>query len=154
YSGSRFTTTVQELAAGDTATFTIIGYLNVVNPKAKTFEDGVRISSFYGDNNLENNVVTASVPITTDSDPGADLLITTATPGPGVLNHNLTYKVRAFNLGPDPASSAYIGNILPDQATFGSASSDKGTVNVNGKYINVSDVSLGVGESATLTLNV
>jgi uncharacterized repeat protein (TIGR01451 family) len=93
---------------------------------------------------LANNSASAAISVS----PAADLAVGfVGVPGAIVLGNNVTYTVRATNLGPSTASSVLISQTLPTNAIFIIASSDLGTVSHTGNQ-----VSCDLG-STTLPLN-
>ena len=79
----------------------------------------------------------------------ADLALTkTADRTTVKIGQNITFTITVTNLGPAVATNVYFGDSLPDPLNFVSASCTKGPTSGGACAVD----SLGVGESATITL--
>ena len=79
----------------------------------------------------------------------ADLALTKTADRTNVkIGQNITFTITVTNLGPAIATNVYFGDSLPDPLNFVSASCTKGPTSGGACAVD----SLGVGESATITL--
>jgi uncharacterized repeat protein (TIGR01451 family) len=89
------------------------------------------------------------VPSASAEGPGADLALSKTADRKNVkIGENITFTITVTNLGPDAATGIYFGDSIPDPLNFVSASCDKGPTFGGACAVD----SLGVGESATITI--
>ena len=97
-----------------------------------------------------------SVPATLNvvSPTSADLSLTkTASPNPGQVGVNLSYRITATNNGPGAATNVVVTDTLPPGVTFVSATTTQGGCNGSGP-VNCNLGGLAVGSSAIVTIVV
>jgi uncharacterized delta-60 repeat protein/uncharacterized repeat protein (TIGR01451 family) len=86
---------------------------------------------------------------------GPDLLTTVTGPAENVIvGQQFSYTVTVLNRGPDVASNVVVTDTVPAGLTYVSSSTTKGTVGESGGVVTANIGSLGVNESATVTLTV
>ena len=139
------------LAAGASATVTLVAKVGTTTPDRTVIRNTARVSSTTADPNTVNNAASALV---TAVKPGADLAITkTGSPNPVQLGSNLTYTLTVTNVGPAAASSVTVTDTLPTGTSFVSCVSNGGGVcGGSGKTRTISFGSLAAGASASVTL--
>jgi uncharacterized repeat protein (TIGR01451 family) len=113
------TATTATLAAGQTATFSLVVNVNEDTPPTTTIFNTADVSSATADPNTGNNGATAA----TDISPQADLSVTKDDDADPVLpGDNITYTVVLNNTGPNTAHNVVLSDPLPPGTTFVSAS--------------------------------
>ena len=123
--GSQITDTIGTLAAGATASFTLVGHVNASAANGSTLSNSATVSATTTDPTLGNNSGTAVTTVTTQ----ADLSLTkTDSPDPVFVGNNLTYTLAFANNGASDAQNATITDTLPSGMTFVSASAAGGWV--------------------------
>jgi uncharacterized repeat protein (TIGR01451 family) len=143
------TCTLGDLAAGESATITIVA---TVNANATTLTNAATVSSPTPDPNPDNNNASASVVVA----PTADLQLTktpsTFNPSPG-QHDGLTYTIVATNAGPSDAEGVVIDDTLPSDFTPDTIVGPPGFGCVtNADRITCSGGTITVGASVTLTV--
>jgi len=105
------------LAAGASATFTIVVTVAAGTPSGTVITDTVDASATTPDPNPNNNSATATVIVATAGQ--ADMAVTSsATPNPVTSGNNITYTQTATNNGPAAAAGAKFVDVLPANTTF------------------------------------
>jgi uncharacterized repeat protein (TIGR01451 family) len=88
-------------------------------------------------------------PSASAEEPTADLALSKTADRKNVkIGENITFTITVTNLGPDGATGIYFGDAIPDPLNFVSAACDKGPIFGGACAVD----SLGVGESATITI--
>lgn len=113
--------TIGDLADGASVT---LGVTIRIRVRSGTFTNTVVVStSALPDPNLDNNTDHATLFI-----PSADIAVTkTATPVTVPMGDDVTFTIEAVNLGPDPAQTVVVSDLLPAGLTFVSATPSIGT---------------------------
>src|SRR5882724_3058501 len=146
------------LAAGASASFTLIGHIPPSVQSGTQYANQVTVNSTSPDPNSENNSAIATVTASS-----ADVSITKAGPPTATAGGTISWTLTAANAGPDTALSVFFSDQLPIGTTFLSLTQDNGPVSncgtpapgQNGE-VNCSFDSLASGSSAqfTLTANI
>jgi uncharacterized repeat protein (TIGR01451 family) len=145
------TATDATLAAGASATFTLVVKVKSSVPASSTLSNSATVSSTTADPNAANNSANATSTVTTL----ADLAVTLSnTPNPATAGSQLTYTVSVSDAGPSDATGVSLSDGLPAKANFGSATPDQGTVSRAGGVFSWNVGTLAAGGSATLTIVV
>ena len=147
-SGATLTNTIGSLAAGQSATLTIIAMPTATG----TISNTATATTTSTDVNASNDSATDS--ITVASATSAATLTITKTPSPtsGTVGQNETYTITVNNTGSVDASNVVVSDVLPAGMTFVSATSSVGTTsNANGT-ITANLGTLAAGGSATITV--
>jgi uncharacterized repeat protein (TIGR01451 family) len=145
-SGSVLTCSLGQLDIGGVATVSVL-----VLPKT----DGIISSSATAvseqpDSDLANSSATVFTHVTP---PTADLSVNiSAAPSPTTVGGTLNYTVNIGNNGPVTASAITVSNVLPVFVAIRSATSTRGAIAFAGNVVIASIPTLGVGESATLSI--
>ncbi|MFL6216239.1 MAG: HYR domain-containing protein, partial [Blastocatellia bacterium] len=112
------------VAASETAVFTIVVKVNSSATNGSTISDTVTAATTTTDPTSGNNSATATTTVQTQ----ADLALTkTDSPDPVVASQNLTYTITVNNNGPSDAQTVSVGDPLPANTTFVSATVTTGT---------------------------
>src|SRR6266852_4573162 len=137
------TANIVTLAAGATATFSLVVNVNAATPNGSTITNTATVSSTTTDPTPGNNSATA----TTTVNNAADLSVTkTDTPDPVNAGANITYTLTLTNNGPSPAQSVSLTDSTPANTTFVSVMQTSGP----GSSI----TSPAVGGTGTITANI
>jgi uncharacterized repeat protein (TIGR01451 family) len=145
--GATITCTNVSLAAGASATFSIV--MNIASPGAVSNTANVSVST--PDPNPTNNTSTAS---TTAGAATTDLAVTkSVSPGPYFAGFPATYTIVVTNNGPGSAFGVVVTDPLPAGTGFVGASSTQGTCSGT-STVTCTVGTLAVSASATITINV
>jgi uncharacterized repeat protein (TIGR01451 family) len=148
-SGSQINASLGTLAAGSTATVTI-----VVQPNALAvgqITDQAHVQGNQADPNPANN----DTSVTTTVNPSSDLSIAlSGSPDPVPAGQDFTYVVTVTNNGPNTAANINVTDNLPANVNFVSAMPSSGTASQAGGVVTGTIASLAVGSSATITILV
>ncbi len=105
------------LAAGASATFTVVVTVAGATPSGTVITDTADVSATTPDPNPNNNSATVTVVVATAGQ--ADMAVTSsATPNPVTAGNNITYTQTATNNGPATAAGAKFVDVLPANTTF------------------------------------
>ncbi len=151
-SGRNRTVTFTSLAAGASATITLVAQVKSTASPGTVIVNTARVSAASpADPNAANNTSSASVTVAAS---GADLSISKTgvptNPQPGA---QITYSISVTNAGPNPAQSVSVTDTLPAGTSFVScAATAGGSCGGSGKNRTVTFTSLAAGASASITL--
>jgi uncharacterized repeat protein (TIGR01451 family) len=151
------TCTIATLAAGATASFSLVVNVNANTPNGTTISNTATMSSSTTDDCPGNDSATA----TTTVNAGADLSITKTGPAQQGAGFDITYSITVTNPGPNDAANVGLSDAVPANTTFRSFTQPTGptftcdTPNVGGTgTVSCSIASLAAGATATFTLVV
>jgi large repetitive protein len=115
---------------------------------------------------VPNNAITGPITVTApagtatttsnfNSDLTSDLAVSvTASPNPVFVTSNLVYTITVMNNGPFDAPNVVLSNMLPASVSILSATNTSGTLNTNRNPVIDTIATIGVNNSAILTLTV
>ncbi|MBI1918453.1 MAG: DUF4394 domain-containing protein, partial [Planctomycetes bacterium] len=152
-----FSATGATLAAGASATFTLVVNVNANTPDGSTISNTASVSSSTTDTNPANNSDTETTAVIAQ----ADLAVTkTDSPDPVVAGTNLTYTITVSNAGPSDAQNVVLSDAVPANTTFVSFTTAAGFIRTDSTpvggtgTITATAATLAAGASATFTLVV
>lgn len=141
--------TYASLAAGQSDTITVVVEVPDSAAAAAAITNIVTVDADEAETNEQNNQAEVSVEIVRE----AVLQITkTDTPDPNTVGSTLTYEVVVTNTGSSTATNVVISDTLPTGLTLVSSSITTGTTTDAGNTVTGNIATLGVGESATITI--
>jgi uncharacterized repeat protein (TIGR01451 family) len=109
------------------------------------------VSSDAFDGNAQDNSASASTTV----NPAADLSLTkTDSPDPVLAGQLLTYTLTAHNAGPSDATGIQVGDTLPANVTFDSATPSQGSCSESSGTVGCALGTLASGASATVDVKV
>src|SRR5207247_1239345 len=109
------TCTRSTVAAGDSATFTIVVHVNANTADGATITNSATAATATTDPNPENDTGVAATTVNTR----ADLAVTkTDSPDPVTAGTDLTYTVTLVNNGPSDAQAVSLTDTVPANTTF------------------------------------
>ncbi len=147
-SGGVVTATLGNLAAGASATITVV----VLPTQAGTIFSSANVTSTDPELDPSNNSVSIATSV---FPPVADLAVgLAAAPNPTIVGGTLTYTVSVTNTGPATASGVVLSNTLPLTVLINSASSSQGSIVIAGNVVICNVGLLFSGGRATATINV
>jgi uncharacterized repeat protein (TIGR01451 family) len=149
--------TIASLAAGASATFTLVLAVNASAPNASTINNTATIGSTTADSNPANNSSTTATTVAT----AADLSVTKTGPAAVTAGTDLTYTLSVTNGGPSDAQTVVVSDIVPTGATFVSAAQTSGPAFQSNTpapgstgTVTFLDATFAAGASATFTIVV
>jgi uncharacterized repeat protein (TIGR01451 family) len=152
--GSTTTCSIISLAAGATATFTLVGHIPPATPSGTTFTNVANVSTTTSDPDPDNNSSQTVLTVVT-----SDLAVTKTGPPTATAGGTISWTITATNNGPDNQPGASLDDALPTGTTFlsliqntgpSAVCSDPGAGNTGS--INCSFPTLASGASAQFTL--
>jgi uncharacterized repeat protein (TIGR01451 family) len=112
------------LAAGASATFTLVVNANSDTPDGTIISNTVTISSDTGEKNPKDNSATAITHVEAST---ADLSVTKSdSPDPVQAGADLTYTIVLTSAGPSDARNVFLSDAIPADTTFASFTQDSG----------------------------
>ncbi|HKS26423.1 MAG TPA: Calx-beta domain-containing protein [Pyrinomonadaceae bacterium] len=136
--------TVSSLAAGESASFTLVGHIPSETPQGAYFTNVATVTTSMIDVNDENNSGTATVFVpTTNADLGVSKIADTDNVKE---DSDVTYTIELRNSGPDAAVNASWEDTLPGDMTFVSLSQ------TSGPTFSCTTPAVGAGGTITCTL--
>jgi uncharacterized repeat protein (TIGR01451 family) len=154
--GATISCSIATLAAGTSATFTVVVHISSATPSGTTISNTATVASTTTDLTPGNNSSTASTTTTASADVG----VTKSGPAAALAGSNVTYTIAVANGGPSDAASVTLNDALPPNTTFVSLgqsgpsfSCTTPAVGASGT-VNCSIVSLAAGSTTTFTLVV
>ncbi len=148
-SGGSVTDDLGNLAAGQTATLTIV----VMPTQAGALSDSATVTSPTTDPNPANNSATDTATVATVGASAATLAITnTASPTTVTAGGIVKYTIAVTNSGGNSASNVVVTDLLPAGEHYTSGSSTVGAVNVTDGFVTADLGMLAGGSTATVTL--
>jgi uncharacterized repeat protein (TIGR01451 family) len=141
------TCALNDLEEGSDAAVTLELTAQTVGPVDNT----ATVSSDAFDPDSSNNSASASV----NAEPAADLSVQVSdSRDPVLVGGGLTYTVTLANAGPDDATGTVLSDVLPDEATFGSAVADQGSCSQASGTVTCLLGAIPAGEDAEVVLGV
>jgi len=148
------TCSILSLAAGATATFTLVGHIPPATPSGTNFTNVANVSTTTTDPNPDNNSSQTVLTVVT-----SDLAVTKTGPPTAIAGNTISWTITVTNNGPDAQPAATLNDPLPAGTTFFSLTQDTGPAAVcndpgagNSGTITCSFPSLASGASAQFTL--
>jgi uncharacterized repeat protein (TIGR01451 family) len=140
------------LAAGASASFTLVGHLSASIPNASTLCNSANVATATSDPDTGNNIAATCATIETH----ADLALTKSGPTSAIAGTNASYALAITNAGPSDAQDAVLSDPLPAGASLVSITQNSGPVFICGLSTTVQCIrgSLASGASASFTLTV
>jgi len=93
--------------------------VTVTAPNGSTILDTAKVSSTSPDPTTDDLIARATTSVSAPPPPSADVSVAlTDGPDPVVVNHDLTYTIRAANAGPDDATGVVVALPIPAGSTF------------------------------------
>jgi uncharacterized repeat protein (TIGR01451 family) len=152
--GPAVTCSILSLAAGATATFTLVGHIPPATPSGTNFTNVAHISTTTTDPNPDNNSSQTVLTVVT-----SDLAVTKTGPPTAIAGNTISWTITASNNGPDDQPAASLDDSLPAGTTFLSLTQNTGPSAVcsdpgagNSGSINCSFPTLPSGTNAQFTL--
>jgi uncharacterized repeat protein (TIGR01451 family) len=152
------TCSIATLAAGASASFTLVVNVNANTPNGTTISNTATMSSGTTDKVPGNNSATAT---TTVVNAGADLSVVKTGPAQQGAGFDISYAITVTNSGPSDAASVALSDMVPTDTTFVSFTQNTGptftcsTPSAGGTgTVSCSLASLASGATATFTLVV
>jgi uncharacterized repeat protein (TIGR01451 family) len=109
------TANIDTLAAGATATFTLVVNVNASTPDGSTISNTVTVSSATTDSNPADNADTETTAVNAVADVS---IIKTDSPDPVNAGSNITYTITLTNAGPSDAQNLALSDLVPANTTF------------------------------------
>ncbi|HVA47100.1 MAG TPA: DUF4214 domain-containing protein [Pirellulales bacterium] len=148
-SGGSVTDDLGNLAAGQTATLTIV----VMPTQAGTLSDSASVTSTTSDPNPANNSATDTASVAAVPASAATLAITnTAAPTTVAAGGIVKYTIAVTNSGGNSAGNVVVTELLPAGQHYTSGSSTVGAVTVTDGFVTADLDTLAGGSTATVTL--
>jgi uncharacterized repeat protein (TIGR01451 family) len=141
----RITCQIAELPAGSNALVRVVG----IPAQIGAVTNLATVSAIETDLVPDNNSFLAITPVRLDADLAVALSVT---PDPVLAGRQFTCTVIVTNLGPNPATSVALTNLLPAGIDLLAAESSRGTCSRNGDLVTCAVGDLAVGEGVILTL--
>ncbi|HXH77399.1 DUF11 domain-containing protein [Nocardioides sp.] len=133
--------------AGSTATVTVVVRVPP-GSDATSLVNVARVSTTTSDPNTSNNVASVSTGVTRLADLDLTKSVTPTTPVPG---ERVTYTLTATNTGPSRAVEVTVTDTLPSTLSVVSATSTRGSCEVQGSQVTCTAAGLDPDESMTVT---
>ena len=155
-SDGTFTASTTTLAAGASASFTLVLHVSASTPDDTTLNNTATVSSATPDPNPANNSDTSSTGVNTQ----ADLRVTKSASSASVAAAgNLTYTITVTNAGPSDAQGVTLSDLLPPGTTFVSFAPSSGFASSTpiagaGGTVTASAPSMLAGQTVTFQLVV
>jgi uncharacterized repeat protein (TIGR01451 family) len=119
-SGGTITCSINPLATGTTATFTLVGHIPAGTPSGTEFTNTADISSETSDPNDNNNNATTTLVVS-----AVDIAVTKTGDASVNAGDNITYTITVLNNGPDTANAS-VFDTIPADTTFVSLMQNSG----------------------------
>ncbi len=148
-SGRTITVNAPNMAANATGTLTIVANPSLVAVGNDT--NSATISADQSDPDTSNNTEFTGVTVVPLT---SDLAITSATAAPArvLVGSDATFVVNVVNSGPDPATSTFLTDAVPNGMVILNVIASAGVATISGNTISVSLGTLASGATATLTV--
>ena len=151
-SAGQITDTIGTLAAGASATFTVVGHVSPSAASGTVLNETGSVSSSTQDATPSNNSATVSTTVTTS----ADLAVLKTGPATLTAGTDGTWLITVTNNGSSDAQSVSLSDLLPAGLTFVSQSETQGdpafTLSNNGSQITDTISTLAAGATAHFTI--